>query len=395
MREVSIKFISKKISIFLLLIACCLLHVSSFAQQRHKIAILTPLYLDSAFDASGNFRFNDKNYARFVNPGLDFYVGAEMALDSLRKRGASLEVHVIDTRSRKGLSNQLNSAELSNVELIIAQSNAAETKAIADFAERKKVPFVSATLPNDAGVGTNPYFVVLNTTLQSHVEGIYKYLQKYHSLDNIVLFTQSGTQEGQIKEYFTDFGKTTNSVPLKFQVVDVANVTNPARYLDSTKKTVCIVGSMDEDFGTSLAAELGTFRKTYPITLIGMPNWSNLNFTKAELKEMEVVYTTPFWYSRTATPLANKLTAEYNNRMSTSPGDMFYRGYETTLRFAMLLLDTKKDIASNLTRKGNTVFTQFDIQPVFKDRNNMTLDYFENKKLYFVRVMGGVKNLLY
>lgn len=371
------------------------LGITTIAQQRHKIAIFTPLFLDSAFDASGNFKYNDKNYARFVNSGLDFYVGAEMALDSLRKRGAQLEVHVVDTRSKKGLTNQLNSAELADVELIIAQSNAAETKAIADFAERKKVPFISATLPNDAGVGTNPYFVVLNTTLQSHVEGIYKYLQKYHSLDNIVLFTQSGTQEGQIKEYFTDFGKTTNSVPLKIQIVDVANVTNPTRYLDSTKKNICIAGSMDEDFGTSLAAELGTYRKNYPITLVGMPNWSNFNFSKGELKDMEVIYSTPFWYSRTATPLANRLTTEYSNRMSTNAGDMFYRGYETTLRFAMLLLDTKKDIASNLIRKGNTVFTPFDIQPVFKDRNNMTLDYFENKKLYFVRVISGAKNVLY
>ena len=65
------------------------------------------------------------------------------------------------------------------------------------------------------------------------------------------------------------------------------------------------------------------------------------------------------------------------------------------LRFALLLLDTKKDIASNLTRKGNTVFTSFDIQPVFKDRQTMALDYFENKHLYFVKVVAGAKNILH
>jgi hypothetical protein len=74
---------------------------------------------------------------------------------------------------------------------------------------------------------------------------------------------------------------------------------------------------------------------------------------------------------------------------------MFFRGYETTLRFALLLLDTKKDIASNLTRKGYNVITQFDIQPVFKDKSSMTLDYFENKHLYFIKVFGGVKNILF
>ena len=73
---------------------------------------------------------------------------------------------------------------------------------------------------------------------------------------------------------------------------------------------------------------------------------------------------------------------------------MYFRGYETMMRFALLLLDTKKDVSSNLTRKGNTIFTRFDVQPVFKNKSNMTLDYFENKNLYFVRVTGGTKRLM-
>jgi hypothetical protein len=71
---------------------------------------------------------------------------------------------------------------------------------------------------------------------------------------------------------------------------------------------------------------------------------------------------------------------------------MFFRGYETMLRFGLLLLDTKKDIASNLTRKGNFVFTQFDIQPVFLNKATMTLDYFENKKLYFIKHSNGIQS---
>jgi hypothetical protein len=46
-----------------------------------------------------------------------------------------------------------------------------------------------------------------------------------------------------------------------------------------------------------------------------------------------------------------------------------------------------------LSRKGNYIFTQFDIQPVFLKGQNQTLDYFENKKLYFVRVSNGVKSI--
>jgi hypothetical protein len=43
-----------------------------------------------------------------------------------------------------------------DVELIIANSNPAETRLLAEIAQAKKVPFVSSTLPNDAGVSNNP-----------------------------------------------------------------------------------------------------------------------------------------------------------------------------------------------------------------------------------------------
>src|SRR5215212_10730033 len=119
--------------------------------ERHKIAVFTPLYLDSAFDAAGNFRY-EKTGARFTNAGLDFYYGVQAALDSLGKRGAPLEVFVYDTRGKELLIDQVNKMELGDVELMIGQSNAAETKILADAAMKKKVPFISATLPNDAGI---------------------------------------------------------------------------------------------------------------------------------------------------------------------------------------------------------------------------------------------------
>lgn len=362
--------------------------------KKHKIAIFTPLYLDSAFDASGNFRY-EKTGARFVNAGLDFYYGAQLALDSLQKRGAPLDVFIYDSRGKESINSQLAKPEMRDVEMIIAQTNASETKLLADAAFRKKVPFISATFPNDAGVFNNPYFVILNPTLQTHVNGIYNFLQKYHSLDPIVLFRKPGVQEDLLKNDFIDYGKTTVSTRLNIQYVDLpANFTTQTliRYLDSTKRTVCIAGSLDEAFASRLTQTLSSLNNTYPVRVIGMPTWDNYNFSRAN--DLEIIYTTPFYYN-TGSALENDLNSEYIKTLSAKPTELFFRGYETTLRFALLLLDTSKDVASNLSRKGNTVFTPFDIQPVFKDQSRMSLDYFENKHLYFIKVFGSVKNILY
>src|SRR5579875_2899781 len=232
-----------------------------FAQlKRHKIAVFTPLYLDSAFDAMNNFRY-EKVGAKFTTAGLDFYYGALLALDSLEKRNAPLDVFVYDTKGKETINQILLKPELRDVELIIAQSNLSETRILAEAALQKKIPFISATLPNDAGVFNNPYFVVLNSTLQTHIEGIYKFLQRYHSNDRIIVFRKNGAQEDQLKNYFEDFARSNTSGALNIKFVDIGNNFTSqmlAANLDSTKRNVCIAGSLDENFGIRLLQNLNS-----------------------------------------------------------------------------------------------------------------------------------------
>jgi hypothetical protein len=364
---------------------------------RHKIAIFTPLYLDSVFDATNSYRFGN-TFPRFTNPGLEFYQGAQMALDSLKRAGAPLDVYVYDSRSaQRPLEHALQNREIQDAEMLIAHATASDVRVLAQAAQQRKIPFISASLPNDAGVSNNPYMVILNATLRTHCEGIYRYLQRYHSAEKILVFQKQGVQEGQIREYLEEMAQNTAAQRLKLEFKNVGtdfDYAMLARSLDSTRNTVCMAGSLDEAFGLNLAQNLAALRATYPVTIIGMPTWDALKeFTKPEYKDIEIVYSSPFYYARPTT-LAAKLASAFEAESISRPSDMFYRGYETTLRFAQLLLETKQDIAANLTRKGNYVFTAFDIEPVFLNKQTMTLDYFENKKLYYVKIVNGVKTVL-
>ena len=87
---------------------------------RHKIALFAPLYLDSVF-SNNTYRFGS-TFPRFVNPGLEFYQGAQKALDSLKEAGAPLDVYVYDSRGRQSITQRLNSPDMRNVEMIIAHA---------------------------------------------------------------------------------------------------------------------------------------------------------------------------------------------------------------------------------------------------------------------------------
>jgi len=384
--------------VFLSSFFCIHAQDSAIVLPKHKIAVFVPLYLDSAFDYDDEYRYAKNVFPKFINPGLEFYEGVQLALDSLNKEKAPLEVFIFDTRSAtESLNQQLDRAAMDSVELIIAHCSAGEVKLFADAGLRNNIPVINVNLPNDGGVTANPFFVVLNSTLKTQCEGIYRHIQKYYALDPVIIFRKKGQLEDRIKMYFDEFGKNTMSIPLNLKYVELTDsftVNQLTAQLDSNSHTLCIAGSLDENFGKRLIKQLASVNKQYPVTVMGMPTWDGIKeFNKPEYKGIEIIYSTPY-YNPKADKLSQGITTHFNTTMFARPSDMVFKGYEVAWRYARLLLQYGPDIASNLANKQIRVFTDFDIQPVF-GKLNMTLDYFENKKLYFLKWQDGVIKVVY
>ena len=373
--------------------APAVLSQDSTASKRYQVAVFTPLYLDSAFDAGVNYRY-DKYFPKFINPGLEFYEGVQLALDSLGKEGAQLDVFVYDLRSTsQTLQQVLESEQFKGTDLILAHINNTELWPLAEIAARQKIPFINVNFPNEGGITNNPYFVILNSRLETHSQGIYKFLQRQHALSQIVVFRKKGVQEDRLQAAFENYGKATASVPLKMKFVtlnDDFDSTQLMQHLKADRMTACVVGSFDLNFGLTVSQQLASLSNAYPVTVVGMPNWDMINeFSKPEYKNLEIVYGTPFYVPNTNV-VANNIQEYFKNKFYSRPSDMVYRGYETMYRFGKLLLLYGSNLSSSLGEKKFIVFNDFDIQPVFTNKDNPTLDFFENKKLYFIKKVNGV-----
>jgi hypothetical protein len=392
-----LKKMSKRVRLNLALLIHLLFFFSfthSFAQNnssKQRIAIFAPLYLDSAFDATNSYRY-DKNFPKFINPGLEFYEGVQFALDSLNKENVQLEVFVFDTRSTKFLlMEQLN--QLDTVDLIIGHANAQENWVLADEARIRKIPYINVNLPNDGGITNNPYFVMLNPSLKTHVESVYRYLQKYFALNTITVLRKKGQMEDLIKTYFDDYSKSTTSIPLKLKFVDLADsftVKQLLPMLDSNRQNTFVAASLDDNFNRRLINQFVLAGKSFKISIIGMPILDNLDreFSKPEFKGPEIIYGLPFYNAKTD-KISTEINSYFTTKMYARPSDMVFRGYEVMWKYAKLLAEFKTDLSSNLNNKNNKVFTDFDIQPVL-NKQTMTMEYFENKKLYFIKWQDGV-----
>ncbi len=381
-----------KLTILIFFTSC--LFTKAFAadttQAPVRIAVLMPLYLDSAF-AGNTYNLSNTKIPQYFLSGLEFYNGVMMAIDSLQKENTNIEVWIYDTH-KQGQTIQQLTAEMQplNFSMMIAVfSSAAEQKAISDFSAMNSIPVISATYPTDAYLNYNPFFIMLNPTWKTHVNAIYKYLSKNYKNQQIIFCTKSGTLENKIAEEFKLLNTNHN---LNFSNI-ILNDNFPdedvLKHLDSTRQNIILCGSLNENFGRALIKALNDNGDTYHTVITGMPTWNGMaGTTGSSSDKIQIIMSTPFEYLQ-STDLLNDISNEYKSVYYAKPGDMMFKGYGMMYHFTKLLLKHPDDFINNISDSSYKVFNDYNIEPVRLSNTSFVPDYLENKKIYFIKTMNG------
>jgi hypothetical protein len=348
---------------------------NSSLQERKTIIVFIPLEIDGAFNGT-DYILGNNNLPKTMLPGLDFYNGVLMAVDSLKKSSTTFDIRIIDTKQKNNsLTTLLTDSSLQKPTLIIsALTNKVDTKLIADFALAQQSPMVSAVFPNDAGVTNNPFFTVLNPTLKTQCEAIYNYIQTNFSKNTILYLKKKGATEDYIQNIIVDSNSKTSKSFLNIDVTDSISFADIAPYLDSTKQNILLCGSLKESFGYSIVKLLND-NPAYKSTIIGMPTWDGEK--SFNVTNVEIIYASPFYFNGNE-KLLKQLTAAYKLKYLGRPSDQFFKGFESMLYFT-----------NGLLSKPTPVFNSIKIMPVYNEDNKSQVDYFENKNLYFFRKQNG------
>lgn len=360
-----------------------------------RIGLLLPLLLDSAFDQKNNFKFPPKSFPKYLIPGLEFYEGALLAMDTLNKNKASVQLIVIDTRAtHQSLQSQLDKLDKNPLDLILTHCNAAELRIIATYGLKKNIPVINVNLPNDAGITQNPFLVLLNSTLRTQCLALADHIQSKNAKQQVVVFRKKGGLEDRIRSYWDENNQLKKVGKWTYvDLPDSFSVNHLISKLDTSRTTICIAGTLDENFGKRLATQLATLTKQrYKASLFGLPTWDDIkDFSKPEYRGLDITYCTPYYNSRMDS-VSQQVQRFFAATLYARPSDMALRGYEAVWKFANLVLKYKNNIATQLSSKEFEIFRELQIQPVFG--NEKQVHYFENKKLYFLKWQDGILKLI-
>lgn len=382
------------LQIILLTISSLSTGTNLYAQTKpHQVALLLPLYLDSAFDASNNYRYG-KTFPKQSISGLEFYIGAEYALDSLQKIGKNLRLHVIDYKSASTSINRLSDDPLmDSIDLIIAPASGTDYLQIANLAKEKNIPFVSATYPNDGGIRNNPQVVIANAKLNTHLQATYNYVLRNLGSSRIFYVRRKNANDDRVAEVFTSLNASSNGPVMKmekFVLNDVMTTDELKAKLDTLRENVIIAGSLDENFGRNLVLAAAGLPKNIKVTLVGMPTWESIReLTKPEVKALPIIHSTSF-FNNPSLSWGPAFEEAYRKRTFSRPTDVAFKGYELTWTFVHLLDKYDSTLMEHLDDKSFNILTEYDFKPIQWSKGSATPDYFENKRVYMVKKLNGV-----
>lgn len=384
----------KKTSLlFLALLGMAL--VNGQGKKNIRVGLFTSLYLDSAFDQSGQYKLQN-SFPRMAISGLEFYEGAVMAIDSINHLGPKVTMEVFDIQSKSGaIAYLLQNKKIDSLDIIIAQASGSDYLELAQIAKDKNIPMVSATYPNDGGIRESPMVFIANPKINSHIQVIHNQLFKKWPDANVIWFKRSGAADDKIESQFREL----NAVSVYRNKFKTA-VLNPdfkmedlVPFLDTTKTNVLIAGSLDDKFSLQFARAISAYPKKGIIQVIGMPGWDGMKEIQGKNYAGIPIYFTTSFNIPSGHPWAAQIDMKIKSITGVKPSISLIKGFELTYYFANIMYTYGQIKSEGLEAKPFKVLNDFDFRPVKWSPMSATPDYHENKRIYFIRRLNGVSTV--
>lgn len=307
-------------------------------QDVFRVALLLP-FSSNADEA--------KNY-------LQFYEGALLAVDSLKREGVSLHINTFDVYDGNSLTLALKDPSLAEANLIIGPVHQELLPQVADVAKQYSIPIVYPNLsdsPSEELLADNPYIIPLkvpnNVSTVRLLEGLCPAPNR-----NIILVRLDGVDTATYNTYkaFLD-SQHCKYTPLTYTLIRSQETFS--QHLSSSQENHVIVAFNSStpisDYQASILDFMNTlnalsFKQKSAVYAYGASSWKKISaINVGHFYALNFRITQPFFidYSSDAT---KRFIAAYRYYYKGEPTNYSFYGYDTALYF----LQSLKNYGTNL-----------------------------------------------
>jgi hypothetical protein len=359
----------------------------SHKKSRYRIDIIIPLYLDELVQE--NKLTIQGKLPEKAQAGVNFYQGIKLAVDTLNTMGYTTDIFVHDLSSLAiPLEQLIASDSLRYTDLIIGFVPAQQVTALANYAAEKQINFVSAFSPSDATIQENPYFILLNPTLQSNCATIVNSILKIRTKESVLLYKHNNVNiDSTAYNYILEQANTT-----EFKEVDCTQQPDSAllaSLLDSNNMNIIVMPIMDVSYADKLVQQLHKSFPKYEFEIFGMPSWKILTTNRKMIDwgAHIAINITQAYYFDPSVSAGQQFATAYRNTYGVQANELAFRGFELVYWMTDLLQKYGAIFNEKLEDNGMAIFTRFELKP--KRDSEQRLQYIENKHLYLYHYQAG------
>ena len=344
--------------------------------EQIKTAIILPLMLNDSV-SSEQMKM------------VEFYEGALLALDSLKKQGVSVDLHVYDSGNKwASIQSILDKPEMKEMNLIIGPVYDTHIAEAAVFAENNGIRMVVPFARQVDAVFTNPYVYQVNTPQSYFYSEVYDHFFMQFPQPNVVFFESPEEKDDDLISGFKRELSYRN-VPYTVLLADTAtNKDTILTHLDTQRQNILMMtsdksGCLNNMVPVFQLLVRDTASTKFDINLFGYPQYQvYTNNHLASFYEIGTYFYSSF-YTNNLLPEAKAFHQKYRRTYSKEIVNRYPKyailGFDVTYYFlkAMHLYGT--DIDNRLNEMQYT-----PLQTGFKFERVNNWGGFINRKVFFV-----------
>ena len=366
-------------------------------EQRHvKVALMLPLYVkenklplseeEIPVDTLGvNIRNERWRLSSRTEPFLQFYQGVLMAVDSLKRLGYTIDLHVYDTeRDPNTVQRLVGELNLLSPDLIIGPVYANTYKAVAEQLGNRTIPMIFPLSSRGGDLVRFPNFVQLNTSTVSLVEEMADWIVANDTQAHLINIIPDGGGRTGEESRLTDLVRT------RLQANGMEGMTicqwRPQMHLDSLRKimrpgveNMILFPTINEAAASRTLPVLSALADQFRITVIGFPDWLKFTSIDEEVLFKLNVKMMANSYVDYQGDVAKEFSAKHRDYFYSEPNNVVNRAFDIVMCF-IPLVDMERGNTLNVLREKDIsgAFTRFRFHPV------SGLGGLENRGLYLI-----------
>lgn len=359
-----------------------------FLKDSYNIVFMLPLYLNQPIEKEFN---TSGKVGRLRQIALEYYYGSLMALDSLKQRGAKMNVTVLDVNSDSNMDGVLQNSAVKNAHLIIGPFQREPLESVASYAGRKGIHVVCPVPQSNKVLLKSPNLSKVYPSSDSEMKQMAEHVAMNHSGENVILIDSKDVQDARAVQLFKKYyrqslGIWSDSVATPLTIVESSSkfVGELNSKLSKVRRNILVVpaGKQSRSMIANLQTKVQLLNQDdFDVIVFASDEWLDYEFLDVSFKERVHLSVTKANFVDYNEIQCLAFVKNYQKKFKNDPSIYAFLGYDVMQYYGSALMQFGINFPNNFA----SIDTSNLLQISFNYSKTGLDSGYENNHVFLVR----------